>query len=67
MITNYINDRVSRQNTIRTQVEALHAKFFKKYSRYLQEGTWQDESYIDDNKYYLDAVDVAYTSSRPQL
>lgn len=67
MITNYINDRVSRQNTIRTQVETLHARFFKKYSRYLQEGTWQDESYIDDNKYYLDAVDVAYTSSRPQL
>jgi hypothetical protein len=29
------------------------------------EGTWEDENYIDDTKYYLDGLKVAYTSSRP--
>jgi len=31
------------------------------------EGTWINEDYIDDTKYYLDALEVAYTSSRPSL
>lgn len=49
------------------QLEALHEAFFKKYSRYIQEGVWQSNDYIDDDKYYLDALDVAYTSSRPKI
>ena len=31
------------------------------------EGTWQDEDYVSDDEYYLDGINVAYTSSRPQL
>ena len=42
-------------------------KFRSKYSRFIQEGTWSDDSYIDDNKYYLDALKVANTSSKPQI
>lgn len=66
-LKNYITDRETRQSTIKNTTSQLHTRFFKKYARYLQEGTWQDGSYVDDDKYYLDAVDVAYTSSRPQI
>lgn len=47
--------------------EAVIADFNKRYSRYVQEGTWTSEDYTDDTKYYLDAKAVAYTSSRPKL
>lgn len=47
--------------------EQLDEKFYKKYSRFIQEGTWTSEEYVDDNLYYLDAQSVAYTSSRPQI
>lgn len=49
------------------QKKELLKTFRKKYGRFIQEGTWQDENYIDDNQYYLDALSVAYTSSRPQI
>lgn len=42
-------------------------KFFQRFSRYIQEGSWISEDYIDDNLYYIDAQSVAYTSSRPQV
>ena len=63
----YITNKTTRQTTLTNLVSDLHTRFFKKYARFLQEGTWQDSDYVDDDKYYLDAVDVAYTSSRPQL
>ena len=49
------------------QMEALDSAFYKKYARFLQEGTWIDEQYIDDNLYYLDAQKTAYTAGRPQI
>lgn len=48
-------------------IKELHLNFYKKYSPYLQEGTWKSDDYMDDNMYYLDGVNVAYTSSRPQI
>lgn len=42
-------------------------KFYESYSRFIQEGTWNDEKYYDDNLYYLDALQVAYTSARPEV
>ena len=60
-LENYITTKTERQRIIAQNTEDLHTRFFKKYARFLQEGTWQDSNY------YLDAVDVAYTSSRPQL
>lgn len=57
----------NRQNTLLNSIRQKHQKFNDKYGLYLLEGTWQDEDYVDDNKYYLDALNVAYTSSRPQL
>lgn len=48
-------------------IEYYNAWFNQKYWPFIFEGTWQDESYIDDTQYYIDALSVAYNSSRPQL
>ena len=41
--------------------------FEKRYSRFIQEGAWSSEDYIDDNLYYLDAESVLYNSSHPKI
>lgn len=48
-------------------VKQYDEQFFNKYSRFIQEGSWISEDYMDDTLYYLDAQSVAYTSSRPQI
>lgn len=50
-----------------SRIEELHQAFYLKYSRFLQEGSWISEDYVDDNVYYLDALKVAHTSSRPKI
>ena len=62
-----ITQKEDRQKKLIQYIKNKHLAFYKKYSRFLQEGTWTDESYIDDNLFYLDAQSVAYTSSRPQV
>ena len=47
--------------------KVLKKTFYEKYSKYLQEGTWIDESYIDDELYYLDATNIANQSAFPQV
>ena len=54
-------------NEIRKQKLAVNKTFYKKYSRFIQEGSWISEDYIDDNLYYIDALSTLYTSSRPQV
>ena len=49
------------------QKEELHSIFYQKYSRFLQEGSWISEDYIDDNLYYLDAQSTLHTSSQPKI
>ena len=56
----------SQENIVK-QIDELDKRFYEKYSRYIQEGSWTSEEYIDDNLYYLDAKSVSYTSSRPQV
>ena len=63
----YISQLQEIQNNIIASLKELHNTFFKKYSRYIQEGIWQSNDYIDDNKYYFDAYAVAHTSSRPKI
>ena len=55
-----------RLKEITTQKETLDQKFYEKYSRFIQEGSWIDENYVDDTLYYLDAVSVAHDSAFPQ-
>ena len=62
-----ITEKETRQEELVNLIEELDLAFYKKYSRFIQEGSWTSEDYIDDNLYYLDAQSVAYTSSRPQI
>jgi peptide methionine sulfoxide reductase MsrA len=47
--------------------EELYRLFYNRYSRFIQEGTWIDESYYDDSLYYNDALSVLYNSSMPKV
>lgn len=49
------------------QKKAILKVFESKYARFIQEGSWISEDYIDDNLYYLDALGVAKNSSKPQV
>ena len=48
-------------------IESLCQAFFDKYSRYIQEGSWIDEKYMDDDLYYYEAVNVLATSAMPKI
>ncbi len=50
-----------------TDKQTLNTNFFKKYSRFIQEGTWTSESYTDENLYFYDAQAVSYESSVPSV
>ena len=56
-----------RIKKLQQEKENLKLKFYTKYSRFIQEGTWTDESYVDDELYYLDAVKISNTSAYPQV
>lgn len=56
-----------RIKKLQEEKEVLKLKFYTKYSRFIQEGTWTDESYVDDELYYLDAVKISNTSAYPQV
>lgn len=64
-------DRISELESVLKELTAstnnLNLAFYKKYSRFIQEGTWNSESYVDDDLYYLDGLSVAYTASRPRV
>ena len=66
-LTDFIEGAKSTQKNLLKLITEKHKEFNDKYSAYIMEGTWQDEDYISDNEYYLDGLNVAYTSSRPQL
>lgn len=62
-----IDEYTEQQKAINEKNDELHRRFSNKYGRYIQEGSWLSEEYMDDDLYYMDAVSVAYTSSRPQI
>ena len=61
-----IKDEEDKRETLSNHKFELNKLFYKKYSRFIQEGTWLNEEYIDDEKYYADAQVVARESSSPQ-
>lgn len=67
LLQNDIDTYTARQEQLKDLILALDKEFYTKYSRYIQEGSWNSEDYYDDLAYYLDAVNVCYTSSRPQV
>ena len=50
----------SRLKDIAKATEEIEKDFNFKYSRYIQEGSWTDDNYMDDDVYYFDALDVLY-------
>ena len=69
LLTRILSSKESSNTEERLLIEKekLHAKFYKKYSRFLQEGSWISEDYIDDNLYFLDAQSTLYTSAKPKI
>lgn len=55
--------QIDQKNKEKLEVEK---KFYEKYSRFLQEGTWSSDDYVDNNLYYLDALQVSNTSAMPK-
>ena len=50
---------------IQTEKDSVIKGFNNKYSRFIQEGTWNSTDYIDSELYYLDALQVSNTSAQP--
>ena len=69
-LTKYVQSYDSKTqilDTLGSIKEQLNREFLSKYSKYVQEGSWISEDYIDDNLYYLDAVSICQTSAFPQV
>jgi hypothetical protein len=45
----------------------LNQEFFKKFARYIQEGTWKDEAHLNDDLYFIDARAALNNSCFPQV
>lgn len=59
-ISQYIKD-------LAAQKRELNLQFYKKYSRFIQEGSWISEDYVDENLYYMDAESTLFTSAQPKV
>ena len=53
-------------NILSDKKKYLNTRLFKKYNRFIQEGTWIDNNYIDDDLYYFDAVKVSSQNAYPK-
>lgn len=66
-LVEYVDILTTDLEDLNSSIESKNLDFYNKYSRFIQEGSWTSEKYIDADLYYLDALDIAYTSSRPQI
>lgn len=64
---NSIKEKEAYRKQLLEYKTELNKLFFKRYSRFIQEGTWINEEYVDDEKYYADALSVLYNSCYPQV
>lgn len=61
-------EAISKELTsIRANKNKLDIEFYGKFARFLQEGSWISEDYIDDTEYYLNAANVLHTSAFPKI
>ena len=66
----YLEQHLGTQRQIEKLIEdkkQVEKDFYKKYSRFLQEGTWSSQDYIDPELYYFDALQVSNTSAQPKV
>lgn len=66
-LTEVVKGYETELKTKANEKKVLEDTFYQKFSRFIQEGSWISQDYIDPNLYYLDARSVAYTSSRPKI
>ena len=66
-LTEVVKGYETKLKTKANEKKVLEDTFYQKFSRFIQEGSWTSQDYIDPNLYYLDARSVAYTSSRPKI
>ena len=66
-LTKLVADEEKENEKIVEEKKTLENAFYQKFSRFIQEGSWTSQDYIDPNLYYLDARSVVYTSSRPKI
>lgn len=68
---NDVDTRIAAINSsleqLRTWKAELNKAFYTIYSRFITEGTWISEEYVDHDKYYNDALSVLYNSCLPQV
>lgn len=50
----------------RLEKKRIDSEFYAKYSRYIQEGTWSDDKYVDSELYYLDGKKVSDQNAYPK-
>lgn len=62
-----IADLEQRRKDLLEWKRKLNQLFYMRYSRFIQEGTWTSNEYVDDDKYYIDAQSVLYNSCYPQV
>jgi hypothetical protein len=66
-LENDIKIKTQERQTKIDQKAALNKLFYETYSRFIQEGTWMSEDYVDDDKYYNDALSILYESCYPKV
>lgn len=66
-IKNQLSEAEKQLKAIKENKTLLNKAFYTKYSRFIQEGTWIDEKYSDNNLYYADALSVMYNSCHPKV
>lgn len=69
-----LNEDENKLNEIKLSLEtatarkrALNLQFYKKYSGFIQEGSWIKEDYVDDNLYYMDSLSTLRNSISPKV
>ena len=66
----YKADKIGLKGEIERTLEEkkeIEKEFYAKYSRFIQEGTWESNDYIDNELYYLDALQVSNASAQPKV
>ena len=66
-VTKKYNEVLNELSAIASEKAQHNRTFYQKYSRFLHEGTWISEDYVDDDLYYVDATTVARTSAYPKI
>lgn len=66
-----LEDIISRNNSrvtlLKKQKSNIELLFISKYQPYIREGVWSSEQYVNDDLYYLNAVNVLNNSCKPKL